>query len=295
MPSPDPISVSVPTSRLRAVAVVLVVLSHAGLGGLAGGYVGVDVFFVISGFLITTLLVKELGRSGTISLRRFYARRATLLLPASTVVILVTLIGSWLWLPATRFRSITLDALSSTFYGINWRLAAEGTDYLNATAAPSPLQHLWSLAVEEQFYFVWPLLSGNEIPTAGHADDALWVKDWQKSFDRLSMPGTQLVLLQDSPWPQGTAPECAASHADNLTACDRPRTKSIVEPARRQEVALAARADGIKVIDPTPWFCTTTCPVVVGNTFVFKDNSHLTTAYARALAPLVGKAPLGAA
>jgi peptidoglycan/LPS O-acetylase OafA/YrhL len=143
---------------LRAVAVVLVVLSHAGLSRLAGGYVGVDVFFVISGFLITTLLVKELGRSGSISLRRFYARRATRLLPASTVVLLVTLIASWVWLPATRFRSITLDALSSTFYGINWRLAAEGTDYLNATAAPSPLQHLWSLAVEEQFYFVWPLL-----------------------------------------------------------------------------------------------------------------------------------------
>jgi peptidoglycan/LPS O-acetylase OafA/YrhL len=125
---------------LRAVAVTLVVLSHAGLARFAGGYIGVDVFFVISGFLITTLLIKEMGRTGTISLKRFYARRATRLLPASTLVLVATLAASWLWLPSTRFRSISLDALFSTFYGINWRLAAEGTNYLNATAAPSPLQ-----------------------------------------------------------------------------------------------------------------------------------------------------------
>ncbi|WP_250001425.1 acyltransferase family protein [Actinoplanes sp. M2I2] len=143
---------------LRAVAVVLVVLSHAGITRFAGGYVGVDVFFVISGFLITTLLVKELDRTDTISLRGFYARRAVRLLPVSTVVLVATVVAAWFWLPATRFTSISLDALFSTFYGINWRLAAEGTDYLNATAAPSPLQHLWSLAVEEQFYLVWPLL-----------------------------------------------------------------------------------------------------------------------------------------
>ncbi|WP_189333323.1 acyltransferase family protein [Actinoplanes ianthinogenes] len=143
---------------MRAIAVTLVVLSHAGLSGLAGGYVGVDVFFVISGFLITTLLLGELQRSGTISLAKFYARRATRLLPASTLVLLVTLAGAWLWLPATRFKSISLDALYATFYGINWRLASEGVQYLNADAAPSPLQHFWSLAVEEQFYLVWPLL-----------------------------------------------------------------------------------------------------------------------------------------
>ena len=143
---------------LRAVAVTLVVLSHAGVGAFAGGYVGVDVFFVISGFLITTLLRRERDRTGTISLRRFYARRAIRLLPVSTVVLVATLAASWLWLPATRFRSITLDALVSTFYGINWRLASEGTVYLHGKAAPSPLQHRWSLAVEEQFYLVWPLL-----------------------------------------------------------------------------------------------------------------------------------------
>src|SRR4051812_32304637 len=133
---------------LRAIAVTLVVLSHSGIRWFAGGYVGVDVFFVISGFLITTLLVKELTRRGTISLSGFYARRAVRLLPVSTVVLVTTLVAAWIWMPVTRFHSITQDALYSTFYGINWRLAAEGTDYLNATAAPSPLQHLWSLAVE---------------------------------------------------------------------------------------------------------------------------------------------------
>jgi peptidoglycan/LPS O-acetylase OafA/YrhL len=143
---------------LRAIAVTLVVLSHAGVAKLAGGYVGVDVFFVISGFLITTLLVKELTRTGHISLTGFYARRMVRLLPASTVVLVATLAGSWLWLPATRFKSISLDALFSTFYGINWRLAYDGVQYLNADAAPSPLQHFWSLAVEEQFYLIWPLL-----------------------------------------------------------------------------------------------------------------------------------------
>ena len=654
---------------LRAIAVTLVVLSHAGIGAVSGGYVGVDVFFVISGFLITTMLAAH----GRISLPAFYARRAVRLLPAATLVLLSTLVASWFWLPSTRFRGISMDALVSTFYGINWRLAAEGTDYLNATAAPSPLQHLWSLAVEEQFYLVWPVLllilagrrrattivlavivvlslgvsvwqtssaapwayfgahtrafelaigaliavvprrtpkaltwvglaavlaaavifdektafpgfaallpvlgtaaviaggpvggasrllglrplqeigrlsygwylwhwpvlmigpaalgrpptvklnlalslfalglavlsyhllenpvrnqrwfkprarrglalglalsassfvialvvgqftpplptgpaavsaaaslsgtgdpqtrltqlittslaadripanltprltdahgdvpaiygdlchlnydgtrqdrpcvygdpngtktmyligdshaahwfpgleaaaktrgwklvamtksacqvpsvlvwnvplkrpytdcvqwrdqvlarakadrpamivlasndldngglidpAGDRIPTAGTADDALWVQGWQKSFATLAQPGTQLVLLQDSPWPQGDAPECIASHARNLSACDRPLAKAIVQPARRAMVAAAARAAGVKVVDPTPWFCTTACPPIVGDTLVYKDNSHLTTAYARTLGPLLDAA-----
>jgi peptidoglycan/LPS O-acetylase OafA/YrhL len=143
---------------MRAVAVVLVVLYHVGVKPFGGGYIGVDVFFVISGFLITAQLFKELQKHQSISVTRFYARRAIRLLPASTVVLVASLAGALLWLPGTRFPSIALDALSSTFYGINWRLAAQGIDYLNAGAAPSPLQHFWSLAVEEQFYLVWPLL-----------------------------------------------------------------------------------------------------------------------------------------
>jgi peptidoglycan/LPS O-acetylase OafA/YrhL len=143
---------------LRAVAVLLVVLYHAGLAQFSGGYVGVDVFFVISGFLITAKLYGELTDRGTISAPAFWARRATRLLPASVLVLVVTMIGTWLWLPPTRFRSIGLDGMATAVYAINWRLAARGVDYLNVGAPPSPLQHFWSLAVEEQFYLIWPVL-----------------------------------------------------------------------------------------------------------------------------------------
>jgi len=143
---------------LRAVAVSLVVLGHAGVRGFAGGYVGVDVFFVISGFLITSLLVRELATKNGISIRRFYARRALRLLPASTLVVLVTLAGSWLFLSRVRFEEYAGDALSSALYAVNLRLAAGGTDYLAEGSPPSPFQHFWSLAVEEQFYLLWPLL-----------------------------------------------------------------------------------------------------------------------------------------
>ncbi|MEU4655694.1 acyltransferase family protein [Streptomyces sp. NPDC023723] len=143
---------------LRAVAVGLVVLSHAGVAGVEGGYVGVDVFFVISGFLITSLLLREPAATGRVSLPAFYARRALRLLPAAVLVIAVTLAGSRLFLSPTRFAEYAGDALGSALYAVNFRLAAAGTDYLAQTGPPSPFQHFWSLAVEEQFYVVWPLL-----------------------------------------------------------------------------------------------------------------------------------------
>ncbi len=143
---------------LRAVAVSLVVLGHAGVRGFAGGYVGVDVFFVISGFLITSLLLRELSTTDGMSIRRFYARRALRLLPASTLVIVTTLVASWVFLSKVRFEEYAGDALSSALYAVNFRLAAGGTDYLAEGSPPSPFQHFWSLAVEEQFYLLWPLL-----------------------------------------------------------------------------------------------------------------------------------------
>ncbi|OJF10493.1 acyltransferase family protein [Couchioplanes caeruleus] len=143
---------------LRAVAVLLVVAYHCGLPFVSGGYVGVDVFFVISGFLITGLLLREARGSGTVSIPRFYARRALRLLPASAVVVVVTVAASALWLPPLRLSAILSDALHTAVYAMNYRLAAVGTDYLQTDAEPSPLQHFWSLAVEEQFYLVWPLL-----------------------------------------------------------------------------------------------------------------------------------------
>ncbi|MFE4368360.1 acyltransferase family protein [Streptomyces sp. NPDC056835] len=143
---------------LRALAVSLVILSHIGVARFSGGYIGVDVFFVISGFVITSMLLRELSSTGRLSIGEFYARRAMRLLPAATVVVIATLAGSWLYLSKIRFADYVGDALSSSLYTANIRLALTGTDYLSQSSPPSPFQHFWSLAVEEQFYLLWPLL-----------------------------------------------------------------------------------------------------------------------------------------
>ncbi|MGA8848158.1 MAG: acyltransferase, partial [Nocardioides sp.] len=143
---------------LRAVAVVLVILAHAGFAGLQGGYVGVDVFFVISGFLITGLLVREATDTGSVSLLGFYARRARRILPAATVVLVGTVIASAIFLPVLRTAEIFTDAVWAAFFAANVRFASVETDYFATDQPVSPLQHYWSLAVEEQFYVVWPVL-----------------------------------------------------------------------------------------------------------------------------------------
>ena len=144
---------------LRAIAVMLVALNHAGVSQLAGGYVGVDVFFVVSGFVITGSLRGGEHRDG-ISLPAFYAARARRILPMATVVLVVTVIASWQLLNFVAARRVATDALWAGFFGANFHFSAVGTDYLAADLPPSPLQHYWSLAVEEQFYLVWPVLLG---------------------------------------------------------------------------------------------------------------------------------------
>ena len=143
---------------MRAVAVGLVLLYHAGVPLFGGGYVGVDVFFVISGFLITGLLLREAERTGRVSILGFYARRIRRLLPAATVVLIVVAVLAWLAFNPVRRQSVAGDEAAASLYVINWRLAGQSVDYLAANAPPSPVQHYWSLAVEEQFYVVWPLL-----------------------------------------------------------------------------------------------------------------------------------------
>jgi peptidoglycan/LPS O-acetylase OafA/YrhL len=143
---------------LRAVAVLLVVLYHAGVPGITGGYVGVDVFFVISGFLITGHIVREISSTGRLALGAFYARRIRRLLPAAAVVVVVTLLVARFWGPALALRSTAWDAIWTAGYAVNVHLANQGVDYLAASETASPLQHFWSLAVEEQFYLAWPLL-----------------------------------------------------------------------------------------------------------------------------------------
>lgn len=143
---------------LRAIAVAAVLLFHAGVPGLDGGYVGVDVFFVLSGFLITSLLIAERASSGSISLSSFYARRIRRLLPVSSLVAVLTLGASYIWLEPFRVRSLTSDMIATAGFASNFLFAHRGADYLQSTLPPSPLQHYWSLAVEEQFYMVWPAL-----------------------------------------------------------------------------------------------------------------------------------------
>ncbi len=141
---------------LRAVAVVLILGYHASVPLFSGGYVGVDVFYVLSGFLITGLLLREVRQTGTISLPSFYARRARRLLPAAALVLVVTVAASAVLMTALEVPEVSGDAAAAALYVSNVRFALQATDYLRADLAPSPILHYWSLSVEEQFYLFWP-------------------------------------------------------------------------------------------------------------------------------------------
>lgn len=143
---------------LRAVAVVTVLLYHAGVPFFTGGYVGVDVFLVISGYLITGLLLREVATTGTVSLTSFYARRIRRLLPMALLVLVTVAVLSSVLLSPVRRQEVAADIVAAGLYVVNWRFAQAAVDYFAADTANSPLQHYWSLAVEEQFYLVWPVL-----------------------------------------------------------------------------------------------------------------------------------------
>jgi peptidoglycan/LPS O-acetylase OafA/YrhL len=143
---------------MRAVAILGVVLYHAHVGLLRGGFVGVDVFYVISGYLITGLLWRELHGERRISFRGFYARRIQRLLSMSFLVLAVTAVVAAHYLPPLQAKAALKDGVSAAFYVSNYRFAALQTSYLTAGGPPSPFQQYWSLSLEEQFYLVWPLL-----------------------------------------------------------------------------------------------------------------------------------------
>lgn len=142
---------------LRAFALILVVFYHGGVNLLPGSYIGVDLFFVISGFLITGLLMAETSKTGTISLKTFYARRLRRLVPAATVVLVATLIAAKLLLPPLLLTEVAKDGVATALNLTNMWLGWTGTDYLS-DPTPSLFQHYWSLAVEEQFYLLWPII-----------------------------------------------------------------------------------------------------------------------------------------
>jgi peptidoglycan/LPS O-acetylase OafA/YrhL len=143
---------------LRAVAVALVVLFHAGVPRVTGGYVGVDVFFVISGFVITGVLLRERSGSGRNSILAFYGRRARRIIPAATLTIIVTVWASYHWLGFIMGGNVAEDGRAAATFWVNFHFIASGTNYLASQLPPSPLQNFWSLSVEEQFYVVYPAL-----------------------------------------------------------------------------------------------------------------------------------------
>ena len=141
---------------LRGAAVVAVLLYHGGY--LEGGYLGVDLFFVLSGYLITSLLLAEQRATGAIRLRTFWVRRIRRLVPALLLVLAGVAVYAWLWATPVDLTTIRRDGLATLFYVANWHTILRGVSYWDISLAPSPLQHTWSLAIEEQFYLVWPLV-----------------------------------------------------------------------------------------------------------------------------------------
>jgi len=156
--SPTGFGYSPALDGLRAFAVASVVLFHAGVSGMDGGFLGVDAFFVLSGFLITSLLLAEHMKTGHIKLRRFWFRRARRLLPALLAMLVATVVAGHYLLDSSDLSLLRGDGLAALFYVANWRMIWRGTGYVAATATPSPLQHTWSLGIEEQFYWLWPLI-----------------------------------------------------------------------------------------------------------------------------------------
>ena len=149
---------------LRGLALLGVLLFHAG-GALTGGYLGVDLFFVLSGFLITSLLLAEHHATGRIALGAFWTRRARRLLPALRALMpAVALYGRYLARPE-ELHALRADALATLAYVANWRAIVSHHSYWDLFTSPSPLEHMWSLSIEEQFYLVWPLLVGGLLAT----------------------------------------------------------------------------------------------------------------------------------
>jgi peptidoglycan/LPS O-acetylase OafA/YrhL len=143
---------------LRSIAVYLVLLFHTGMSAVGGGFIGVDLFFVLSGFLVSNVILSEIDRTGTLRIGHFYARRVRRLLPAALLVVVATSLVFVLVAPVTRRMPLVGDAQSALLYVANWRFLHQAEDYFATNVEESPFLHFWSLAIEEQFYVVFPVL-----------------------------------------------------------------------------------------------------------------------------------------
>lgn len=186
---------------LRAVAVLTVLIFHVWPAAMPGGYVGVDVFFVISGFLITGVLLKDLDRGG-LDFRRFYARRIRRLLPAASLTLIVTLVAAWLVLPGSAVRSLAWEVMASALYVVNWVFVSNSVDYLAGGAPPSAVTHFWSLSIEEQFYILWPLvIFGAGLFARRAGMDAKLVSGWVLALMIVASLGWAIHLSFANPAP----------------------------------------------------------------------------------------------
>ncbi|ROQ36657.1 peptidoglycan/LPS O-acetylase OafA/YrhL [Frondihabitans sp. PhB188] len=191
---------------LRAFAVAAVVVYHFWPARLPGGFVGVDVFFVISGFLITSHLLRELASTGHVRLASFWARRARRLLPASLLVLAVTALATLALVPRAYWQQTFREIVGSALYVQNWVLAGDSIDYLASSNAASPVQHFWSLSVEEQFYLVWPVLllivavwAGRGRRAAGREQRVVWRAGVVLGAVAVASFACSVVLTRSSP------------------------------------------------------------------------------------------------
>lgn len=258
---------------LRAIAAMLVLFFHAGVPFLAGGYLGVDVFFVLSGFLITSILILEFRSTGRIQFSSFYARRARRLLPAALVVLLVTAVVYRNVAPPVALLENEGGFVAAAVYLSNWFFMAQSQDYFAEAAYPSPVLHYWSLSVEEQFYVLWPaLLIGILIAV--------------RRRPQLVLPAMVVLAAAGvavSAWLTASAPESAyfntiarvyqlllgavlAAWVVRSTIRSRPRIGASL--ATMGLIGLVTLA----VVDPSPWLggvlaCAATLAVLAGNEF----------------------------
>lgn len=182
---------------LRAIAVGFVLIYHAGVPFLPGGYVGVDVFFVISGFLITSHLLRSLAVEGRIHFADFYARRARRILPAALTVLVLTVVASVIWVPPLQLKAMLQGAIATAFYVPNYYFALIGTDYLGEET-PSLFQHYWSLGIEEQFYLFWPAVLALGFVVFRRSRGALFA--FVAVLTGCSFVACVLMTTADQPW-----------------------------------------------------------------------------------------------
>ena len=187
--APSPKSFRPDIQALRAIAVLAVLVYHLWPNRFPGGYIGVDVFFVISGFLITSHLLRTLERDGRLQFGKFWANRVRRLIPLASLVLAVTLAGALLWMPPSSWLTTIRGTVASVLYVENWNLAGDAVDYLARDHAVGPTQQYWSLSVEEQFYIAWPLLLALAVYLGGR------VARWRQANARhvLAIPRSAIV------------------------------------------------------------------------------------------------------